>query len=183
MALSIIIGINGAKAQANFSLKSAKASIQGTSSLHNWESEIGQISCKGFFLIRGNTLQSVKNVEIRIPVTGIKSKEGKTMDNKTYKAFKSDKNPFITYTLTLAEIKQDATIEATGKLSMAGNTQPVVLIVKSKLLSNGDLQLLVSKKIKMTAYQMKPPTAVLGTIKVGDEVTLNFDLILTQSRP
>ena len=31
----------------------------------------------------------------------------------------------------------------------------------------------------MTSYKMKPPTAIFGTIKVGDEVTVVFDLIMT----
>ncbi len=33
----------------------------------------------------------------------------------------------------------------------------------------------------MTSYKMKPPTAIFGTIKVGDEVTVVFDLIMTPS--
>ena len=185
MLILAIAGIYRVEAQTNFTLKSSKASVQGTSSLHDWESEIIQMACKGSFLIKSNALQSVKDVEIKIPVTGIKSKEGRTMDNKTYKASKSDKNPFIIYSLTLAQVinddHQDATIEASGNLKMAGSTQPVMLTVKSKLLANGDLQLSVSKKIKMTSYKIKPPTALFGTIKVGNELTVIFDLVMTPS--
>jgi hypothetical protein len=31
----------------------------------------------------------------------------------------------------------------------------------------------------MRDYKMTPPTAVMGTIKVGEEVTINFDLTLS----
>jgi hypothetical protein len=47
---------------------------------------------------------------------------------------------------------------------------------KYKILPNGELQLTVSKKLKMTDFKMEPPTAMMGTIKVGDEVTVIFDV-------
>ena len=144
-------GTSFVSAQMNFVLKSSKALVNGTSSLHDWESSVSQVTCTGLFSIKGSSLHSIQNVLIKIPVTGIKSSEGKTMDNKTYKAFKSNKNPFIIYTLTSPQINEDqqeATIEATGNLIMAGFSQPVALTVKSKLFPSGDLQLSVTQKNK-----------------------------------
>jgi hypothetical protein len=65
---------------------------------------------------------------------------------------------------------------------MAGTTKNIDMTVKAKILPNGDIQLIGSKKINMTEFGMKPPTAVLGTIKVGPEVTINFDLIVTPTK-
>ena len=108
------------------------------------------------------------------------------MDHKTYEAFTSDKNPFITYSFASAKIVVDAlknvTIEALGDLTMAGVTIPTRITAKGKKLANGDLQLTVIKKLKMTEFNMKPPTAVLGTIKVGDEVTVNFNMVLVRAK-
>ncbi|CAN5357541.1 hypothetical protein BH11BAC1_BH11BAC1_03860 [soil metagenome] len=169
---------------SDFHLKSVKASVEGTSSLHDWKSEITKIECKGTFQSFDKTLEAIKNVEVKIPVSGIKSEEGKKMDDKTYEAFKSDKNPFITYAFSSAKVKIDKSrsvnIEVTGNLTMAGSTRPVSLTAKGKLLANGDLQLNISKKLKMTDFNMKPPTALLGTIKTGDAITVNFDLVLTK---
>ncbi|MEO8147734.1 MAG: YceI family protein [Bacteroidia bacterium] len=180
-----ITGINSAFAQTNYSVKSVKATVNGTSNLHDWESEITKIECKGTFQSVNNTLKTIKNVFVKIAVEGIKSKEGKIMDNKTYDAFNADKNPFITYIFSSAQVKTDAmrsvTIEASGNLTMAGTTKLVSITAKGKVLANGDLQLSGSKKLKMTEYKMKPPSAVLGTIKVGDEITVNFELVLTKS--
>ncbi len=180
-----ILGASYAHAQTNFSLKSVTASVNGTSSFHDWESKITKIEFKGALHTVGNTLKSIKDVEIKIPVEGIKSDEGKTMDRKTSEAFDSEKNPYIIYTLSSAQVKieanQEVTIEASGKLTMAGTTKPVTLTSKGKVLPNGDVQLSVSKKLKMTDFKMVPPTAVLGTIKVGDEITVNFDLVLTHA--
>jgi polyisoprenoid-binding protein YceI len=114
---------------------------------------------------------------VKIPVESIKSTKGKMMDSKTYDAFNYEKYPFIIYTLTSAKINQNSgVIEAKGNLSMAGTSRPIDIQVKYKMLPNGDLQLTLSKKLKMTEFKMEPPTAMMGTIKVGDEVTVSFDV-------
>lgn len=174
------------QAQDNYYLKTVVASVSGTSSLHSWESHVTQIEWKGNFVLNGTRLKAIKNGEIKILVKGIKSKEGKIMDNKTYEAFDSDKNPYIVYTFNSADIKIDAlqnvTAATEGKLNMAGNSKAINLAGKGKLLANGDLQLTVSRKLKMTDFKMEPPRAVLGTIKVGDEITVKFDIVFTRNK-
>lgn len=169
-------------AQVAFTLKPTKAVIKGSSSLHDWESAITQMEGKGSFETKDDALVAVKDVVIKIAVKGIKSKEGKKMDNKTYETFNADKNPYITYTLSNAVVKVNAssavTLEAAGKLTMAGNTQSTPLSATGKKLPNGDLQLSFSKKLKMTDFKMEPPVMLLGTIKVGDEITVDFDFVL-----
>jgi polyisoprenoid-binding protein YceI len=173
------------QAQSSYALKSVKATIQGTSSLHDWESNITKIQFKGSLLSDGKTLKTIKDVEVKVPVESIKSKEGKIMDNKTYNAFKYEQNPFIIYSFSMAQAKtvnNAVTIETTGNLTMAGVTKPIPLSAKGNVLPNGDLQLAISRKLKMTDFKMVPPTAMMGAIKVGDEVTVNFDLVLTQTQ-
>lgn len=171
---------------SEFTLKSSKALIKGSSTLHDWESKITKIEGKGSFQTKDNVLVALKDVEIKIDVKGIKSKEGKKMDDKTYETFKSDKNPSIVYTFENAAVKMGAsnavTVEASGKLSMAGTTQSVSLTANGTMLANGDLQLSTSKKIKMTDYKMEPPVMMLGTLKVGNEVTVSFDFVLEKTK-
>ena len=167
---------------ADFSLKSVKATIEGTSTLHKWVSKITIMEGKGLFQLKDNMLASIKNAEIKIAVEGIISEKGKKMDNKTYETFKSDEYPYITYTFSNAVIKIDdsniVSMEAAGTLCMAGVSKLDSITANGKKLPNGDLQLTVSKIIKMTDFNMKPPVMFLGTIKVGDEITVNFDFVL-----
>jgi polyisoprenoid-binding protein YceI len=183
LGIMLLALLSGMKAQSNFTLKSVRATIQGTSSLHDWESDITKIMFQGSLHSEGKDLKTIKGVEVKVPVQGIKSKEGRIMDNKTYDAFKSEKHPFIIYSFNLAQAKTDnnnsVSIETTGNLTMAGTTKPVALTAKGKVLGNGDLQLMISKKLKMTDFKMVPPTAMMGAIKVGDEVTVNFNLVLS----
>jgi polyisoprenoid-binding protein YceI len=186
VAFLLLASCGNAMAQTKLTLKSATASIHGSSSLHDWESTIGKVEFSGSAQKTGKTLKAITNGKVIIPVESIKSKEGKVMDKKTFEAFKSDKNPNITYTFSNAQVKVDAAqnvaITASGNLCMAGKTLPVSITAKGKMLPNGDLQLSVSYKLKMTDYGMEPPKAVLGTIKVGDEVTVIFNLLLVSSK-
>jgi hypothetical protein len=171
---------------AAFSMKSMKAIILGTSSLHDWESNITLIDGKGTFLLKDNMIASIKDAEIKITVKGIISEKGDKMDKETYKTFKSDEYPYITYSFNNAEVKmndsQVVNIETIGMLSMASVSKSVPISAIGKKLPNGDLQLTVSKKIKMTDFGMDPPVMLLGTMKVGDEITVNFDFVLSKSQ-
>ncbi len=171
-----------AHAQEAFALKSAKASIKGTSSLHDWESEITKIDFKGSLLKEGGAVKTIPSAEVKVLVEGIKSTKGRIMDNKTKDAFKYEKNPYITFVLTNATVKADGSIDATGNLTMAGTTKAVKLAAKTKVLGTGDVQLTLTHNLKMTEYKMEQPTAMMGTITVGDEVTVLFDLTLAPAR-
>lgn len=172
------------QAQTTYKGKQNKMSVTGSSTLHEWESEVTQVESSGTLTLDGSQLIAIKDVVVKMPVTGIKSTKGKTMDNKTYEAFNSDKNPTIQYKLTQAKISGsgDFTITATGNLSMAGATRPIEIIAKAKVLGNGDVQIAGSQKLNMRDFNMTPPTAMMGTIKVGEEVTIKFDITLTPNK-
>ena len=166
-------------------MKTEKATVQGTSSLHEWESNITKIEGKGTFQLEDDVVTSVKDAEIKITVKGIISEKGDKMDKKTYETFNSDKYPYITYSFNNAAViindSQAVKMDTNGTLSMAGVSKTVPISAVGKKLSNGDLHLTVFKKLKMTDFDMEPPVMLLGTIKVGDEVTVNFDFILAKS--
>ena len=172
----------GVSAQTAYKIKTSKLIIEGTSSLHDWVSEARPVEWTGGFVIHDNQIVQVKDVTVKILVKSIKSEHGSMMDNKTYDAFKSDTNPAILYKFSSAKISgngHDVVLLATGTLQMAGVTQTITMNVTARLLPNGDLQLTGAQKLNMKDYKMDPPTAVMGTIKVGPEVTVKFDLTLT----
>ncbi len=162
-------------------VKSYTITVQGTSSLHDWESKVEKADIKGSYTVDKNVLLSLNNVAVRIPVTSLKSPKGKMMDSKTYEAFDSEKNPSITFTITGTRIAAKV-IEMTGTLSMAGVTRPVEVKAAWKVLENGDLQVSGSHKLNMTDFKMEPPTAMMGTVRVGEEVTVQFDVIVSNSK-
>lgn len=166
----------------SFKLRSYDITVQGTSTLHEWESTIEKAEVKGSYIVEKNSLTDVKDIVVKIPVTSIKSTKGKTMDNKTYEAFNYEKHPFIVFTITKSEINEEkATINTKGILTMAGVSKAIDLTAGYKLLPNGELKITGSRKLLMSDFKMVPPTAMMGTIKVGNEVVITFDLTLTTS--
>lgn len=173
------------QAQSPYYLKEKSLSISGTSTLHEWESDATQLEWTGTILVEDSKIIEVKNVQVKIPVTSIKSTKGRIMDNKTYEAFDSDKNPYITYKLTKLEVSgsgSEFTLSSTGNLTMAGTTRSVDIPVSAKILSTGDIQLTGSRKLNMRDFKMEPPTAIMGTIVVGEVVTVNFNLIVSSGK-
>jgi polyisoprenoid-binding protein YceI len=111
-------------------------------------------------------------------VADIKSEKGGMMDDKTYEAFKSEQNPTITFKLTSGTVT-GSSIKANGTLTMAGVTKPIVMTVATKVLADGSVHFSGSQAINMKDYKMVPPKAVMGTIKVGEKVTVLFELTVT----
>lgn len=169
--------------QSNYQIKGSKVTIKGTSNLHDWETEVTKTTAKGAIDINGGAIESISNLTVEMEVSSIKSSKGNAMDKRTYAALKQDQHPKITFKLTnVSSIQKSGagfTIKAKGNLTIAGATQPVDLIVTGKTLANGDVQFSGSKALKMTSFKVDPPTALLGTMKTGDDVTVDFSVTLS----
>jgi polyisoprenoid-binding protein YceI len=177
LVLLLLVGITS-PAQKAYSLKSHKMSVNGTSTIHDWESDVTKADWTGQLTVDGAAVKAVQNVMVTVPVEGIKSEKGGVMDDKTYEAFNYEKNPNITFKLTKATIT-GTTIKGNGTLTMNGVTKSIVMTVTSKILKDGSVHLSGSQKLNMKDYKMTPPKAVMGTIKVGEKITLLFELTLT----
>lgn len=169
-----------ASAQQPFRVKTFSVTIRGTSTLHDWESKVEKVEFKGFLTVSDHTLTDIKDVAVIIPVTSIRSPKGKLMDNKTYEAFTYEKNPSIIFTASESKVFQGkGTVLAPGTLTMAGTSRPVELTLSYQVAANGEVRITGSKKLNMVEFRMDPPTAMMGTIQVGDEVVIGIDLTLT----
>ncbi|QOI95983.1 MAG: YceI family protein [Flammeovirgaceae bacterium] len=155
--------------------------IEGTSTLHDWISDVTKLEFSGNLVTEGARLKEVKDVNVKIPVESIKSTKGKMMDNKTWEAFKYDKYPAITYRLVTLSV-HDGLLKTTGALTMAGAAQSIAMEIQYTVMPSGEIRFTGSHKIKMKDYKMEPPTAMMGTIKVGEEVIVRFDLTITPNK-
>lgn len=156
--------------------QSSTMTISGTTNVHNFQSKVTQIS--GDLVINGKKVQSLK---VEVPVKSIKSNE-KLMDKKTYEAFDAEKHPTITFQLIDAVVQkataEDIDVVLTGNLTMAGVSKKISINTTGKALKAGTLQFTGSVGLKMTDFKMKPPTAMLGMMKVSDAITLKFSVVL-----
>ncbi|MCT4624621.1 MAG: YceI family protein [Schleiferiaceae bacterium] len=166
-----------AAAQFKINQETSNMYIDGTSSLHDWTETVETINGSFNGTTEGNTLKAINSLSITIPVESIKS--GKSgMDKNTYKALKSDKHPNIKFILKSQRIEGNNTY-LKGNLTVAGTTKPVEVKAVYKL-HGSELKLEGKYDMKMTSFNVEPPTALMGTIKTGDEITIRFNLVLNK---
>lgn len=119
----------------------------------------------------------VKSASLSIPVAQLDCKNGK-MNEHMRKALKAEKNPAILWKLSSYRI-DGASVVMAGTLTIAGRENPIELRGTGGL-NNGTITLKGTKVLKMTEFGVKPPSLMFGTMKVGDPVTVSYDLVLNQ---
>ena len=71
----------------------------------------------------------------------------------------------------------EGTVAMQGTLAIAGQERPVT-INGTVARENGQLRVRGSKRITMTEWGVRPPSLMLGTMKVAPAATVGFDVIL-----
>ncbi|CAM3782229.1 YceI family protein [Flavobacterium cucumis] len=176
----LIVGCNMSTLIAQESkvvLAESNLKVLGTSNLHDWEINAKAMSGKASLAIEANDLKAIKNLDFSVEVEQLKS--GKSgMDNNTFKALNSKTYKTINFKLvSVTKISEKSennfTIETQGDLTISGVTKRInqtfaVKLVGKKAVFSG------KTKIDMTVYGVKPPTALMGTIKTGKDVTVDY---------
>jgi hypothetical protein len=185
LAVLFLLGLSGSlRAQDAYRVADPDIKVLGTSNLHNWSMEAKDITCSAKFGWgpTGTGLpQSLTALDLVIPIHNLKSGES-LMDSRAYTALKADKFGTITFTSASAVIvpgqRNQFQVKSTGTMTIAGVDRPVVLIVACQVNADGSITCSGSQQLKMTEYQIRPPSFMLGALKTGDLLTINFSLIL-----
>lgn len=156
--------------------------VKGSSNVHDWESNVEKLIGEGSFSFAEDGSVFIEKCKVSIPVKSIKSTKGSIMDKKTWRALEADNHPNITYQLTkfspVSKLNSGFTATATGQLSIAGTTKTIKMNITGKELNNDILEITGTKALKMTDFGIDPPTALLGTMTTGDEVTIEFRIVM-----
>ncbi|MEX2595077.1 MAG: YceI family protein [Anditalea sp.] len=166
------------QAQTNYILApGAEFTVSGTSSLHDWTLTSHSASGEAIINLEESALKDILKLSVAIKAETLKS--GKSgMDGNTYKALKTKKNPEISFSLkqikSIEKKGDHYLVEAGGTLTIAGESRMVSLQAKAYP-DMKKIQLSGSKTFNMTDFKVDPPTALLGTIKTGDEITVHYN--------
>lgn len=167
------------RAQNDYQLASGyNITIGGSSNVHDWEETVSQAS--GDAKVQWNADGSFTLLSLTIKMYGssIKSEHGSIMDNKTYDALRVNSYPYITFKMTsLQSITPSGSgyrIKVRGDLTIAGKINSVNLDAMVYVKENGKLFIDGSQKLLMSDYNVDPPTAMMGAMKVSDEVTVSY---------
>ncbi len=157
--------------------------LSGTSTLHNWAMDAKTFSGEAQFDFKAGSsdeLTSIKSLNFSLEVQNLKSGEN-GLDKNAYKALKTGEYKDILYELTSATVSSVSgnkyLLKTNGSLTIAGVTKDVEMDVYCVVNEDASITCTGSKKLLMTDYQVKPPTFMLGAMKTGDAITLNFVLV------
>jgi hypothetical protein len=166
--------------------KSSTLTIAGTSSLHDWQCTVEQYSGVLHAVYTSGELSGIKHLSFSATVSSIRSikEDGsyyeKGMDKNIYRAMKSDQHATLTFSLSkvnaIARAGRDYRIQATGNLRIAGITKTITVSAVGRI-EQGGMVLEGKVPLNMTDYSIDPPTALFGTIRTGNEVTVQFKLV------
>lgn len=177
--LMILIFIStGFSAPENYFLYTYKITIHGTSNIHDWDESVKKVAGNGIINWNKDGSFDLDALNLRMDVHSIKS-DHSVMDHKTFDALKADANPEIIFILSMP-VKSvggnSNTVSAQGNLTIAGITKHVIMRVSVSAPSKEKLVFEGSQPIKMSDYNVDPPTALFGMLKTGDNITLNFKM-------
>jgi polyisoprenoid-binding protein YceI len=148
--------------------------VDGTSNVHDWHATTSQITAT-IQVAPPVSASKVESVALTLPVTSLKSGKG-GLDKNLYKALNAPKNPDITFVMKTYDLSASGEAVITGDLTVNGVTRPVQATATMTPAGENGLKAVGSTALKMTDFGIKPVTALLGTIRTGDAITVKFDL-------
>lgn len=153
--------------------------INGTSTLHDWVMNVEQINTGGTLSFTDNVYQA-NNLSFSFPVKSLKS--GKSaMDDNTYKAMNADKYPNVKFDQINLTSSGNGSYQAKGKLTITSNSKVVSFPVNVVPQANNRILVKGKYTFKMSNFGVEPPEVMWGTITTGDEVTIDFNVIFSES--
>ncbi|MDX9946165.1 MAG: YceI family protein [Bacteroidales bacterium] len=158
--------------------KESKVKISGTSNLHDWQEAAEEFSIEMKLSTDGASSPMIDMVNFKCKAASIIS-DNSIMTNKTHNALNVEKHPEIHFSsadksaLRVIDGKFSSTIS--GVLTINGIAKQVEVPVDGHL-ADGKLHVKGEKPLRMSDFEIKAPTALLGTLKTGNDVTVSFEL-------
>jgi hypothetical protein len=166
--------------------------LEGTSTIHDYES---RTSTPGLALFRDAAqadpadaaalrqwLQGggLQGLELTVPLKTMRSGK-EALDKNMLKALKATEHPDIRFVMSgsrFGTARGDTlSVTAEGTLSVAGQQRPATVAGYLVPAEQG-MWLVGDHPMKMSEFGVKPPTMMLGTLKVRDPVVVRFKLLL-----
>ncbi len=129
-------------------------------------------------VLSGN--KAVTSAQFVVPAKTLDCGNG-TMNGHMLEALKEKEQSDIAFRLVsydLAAADSGAKGTLNGVLNINGTDQTVVFPITLAPGADGALRVTGKYELNMKDYGIKPPTLMLGTMKVHEKVTVNFDLLL-----
>lgn len=163
-------------AQKRYTLARSIFEVNGTSTVHDWTMRSTEGSGVATLIINDSKLVDITNLSISLEAESLKSSKT-SMDEVAYNALDTKTHKNIKYILKSATKVNEAIWVLTGTYTISGVSKEYKTQVRV-MASNGNFTLQGSNQITFSDFEMSPPTAALGVVKTGKNLTIVFNITL-----
>ncbi len=175
-----VLFASGVDAQTKYELlpKSSEIKVEGTSTIHDWHMMAEKPISKFNAEIEDSKIL-VDNLNFQLKAENILS-DNSIMDSKAHKSLKSEDHPIIRFMslsdLTLLKEENIFKTSVKGKIQIAGETKEISFPVETIITEDSQLEVTGKMTLEFGDFKIKAPTALMGTVKTGEAITITFKL-------
>ena len=170
----------------------SKVTLAGGSNVHDWACKSSTFQAtieldSTYLAVSLAELQKpIRKVAVTVPVKTLKCGKGK-MDENMYKALREPEFPEIKYVLDSYEVDAALTTsdsfaaKTVGTLTVAGAAKQVEIPITALRQTGGTMKGEGALRFLMTDFGIKPPVALLGTLRTKNEVEVKFEVLLDRA--
>lgn len=162
----------------------SELTVSGTSNVHDFHCKTNKFSAyidvdPGYTKDLTKVARPIVSVNVVIAVKSLTC-GNKKMDENMYSTLQADKNQIIRYKLNGYDILNGSATgfaaKTTGVLTILGKEKVVAMRIDAARLNDGKATAEGEETLLMSEFGIKPPSFMFGTMKVGDEVKVKFNL-------
>lgn len=171
LVLCVLVGLHARDAVAQ---QNVDFNVSGTSTVRSWTCSVSgrAVVTPGTGKPAPGFANGVQAVTMTVPVKSFKCPSGDEMNQHLFEAMKPDKFPEIVYKLEKYDVAGKQ-VQAVGTLTILGSTQPITLPITLTDTPQG-VQIEGNTRIDMTKFGVEPPVVMLGMLKVGPQIRIEF---------
>lgn len=180
LLILVLFGATSIFAQQSYTVESTNStvSVLGTSTIHDWESIASVYKGDAEVQVNDSTIEGISSLSFTLEAESIKSgKRG--MDKNTYGALNTKDHPYIVFNLQELKSATADSLHTSGTLEVSGKQQAIDLSVAYVLNDDGSITFSGNHPFLMTDFDVDPPSALLGTVRAGNEVNIKFSVNFT----
>ncbi|TVQ02491.1 MAG: YceI family protein [Balneolaceae bacterium] len=171
----------------------SKLWIEGRSNINEFECQANQYFGEATLFDNpgpvefSQSMQERVFLQVEIRVDGFECGRSR-MNRDLQQALKSNDFPEITFLFDSANMIEFPEsnngafkILVKGTLTVAGNTRDIQFVTNAYYLEPTRVRAIGKTTIRMTDFDVEPPTALMGLVKADDELTVSFDLVAKET--
>ena len=168
-------------------------SISGSSNVNTFSCLCGETFKKQVLqMVRIDSTRQLrfKDAVLKLPTQSMDCSNAR-MNSDLCDALKASKYPYIVVELHQVNLKPSALqakndewfdVVAVATLTITDVCKPIVMDVKGLNLGGDRYRFVCSTKVRMTDFNVEPPSVLLGLIKVNNDIKINLDITASIAR-